>query len=310
MPYTLRVSLLEACQLRCAYCLPQGFKGLARSSHLSLEQYEKIARALTYLDIEKIRFTGGEPLLRKDLALIIATFHRMFDVPIALTTNGQFFCKLQHDLVASGLSAVTFHLDTLRAERYAKIMGAGSVAEALKAIDAALQIGLTVKINFVVQKYLNSDELWSFLQFFERWPVEVRFIELMNTGSSRNFVAKHFMSGREILEQLAQYGPIKSLGRAPASSPAENFLAETLNIRFGLIASDTQPFCKDCNRLRLSADGRLRGCLYEPRGGKIRDELDDEAMMLQINEIVAAKRSFHPSQPRVRNDFSMAQIGG
>lgn len=313
MSYTLRVSVLEHCQLRCNYCLPPTFSAsFNKTNWLSLDQYEKIATALSKLPIRKIRFTGGEPLFRPELSSIIKIFSQIFfDAELALTTNGLRFLDEKDALLRSGLKQITFHLDTLKNERYARLMGRGSVEAVLNAVEHAQDLGLQTKINVVVQRHLNDDELWDFLLLSQKLSVPVRFIELMNTGSARDFVSQAFISGQEILEKISRFTTVNERGRKELSTPAEEFFAKDLDLTFGLIASDTRPFCAHCNRLRLSADGRLRTCLYEPLGQMLpfkTASFDD--LLAAIDDIVARKTSFHPMLKKNQRAFSMSQIGG
>ncbi|HXW53331.1 MAG TPA: radical SAM protein, partial [Myxococcota bacterium] len=306
MAYTLRVSVLEQCQLRCNYCLPEG-NLLHGKKHdwLTIAQYQTIAHALKPLEVEKVRFTGGEPLLRSDLHEIMHVFRKCLgNSQIALTTNGLRFSHCMRDLISAGLDQVTFHLDTLREDRYEGLMGKGTVRTVLENIDKAVLSNLTVKINVVVQKNVNDDELVDFLLLSQSMPVKVRFIELMNTGSAKTYVKDVFVSGQEILKKIEAHSKVIPLGRPKKSSPAETYLAEKLGVKFGLIASDTQPFCANCNRLRLSADGRLRTCLYEPFGQKLSASVGDK-LSEEISAIVARKTSFHPLIRKNRQDFSM-----
>jgi cyclic pyranopterin phosphate synthase len=200
----------------------------------------------------------------------------------------------------------------LREERYAALMGRGSVRAVLAAIEEAQAAGLLVKINVVVQRGLNDDELCDFLQFSRAHAIEIRFIEQMNTGSARAHVARTFMSGADILAHLARVMTIKESKRIDPSAPAEQHYAEELGVMFGLIASDTRPFCTNCNRLRINADGRVRTCLYEPGGIDIgiTKGLCTAELMRNIRTAIASKRSFHPAVNLVRTDFAMAEIGG
>ncbi len=313
MAYTVRVSVIDNCQLRCNYCLPDGPQHLLGKQHyLSADHYRAFASALTSFSIHKIRFTGGEPLLRKDLPNIVRAFAETLSCPLALTTNGLRFVVLKDALIDAGLTAVTFHLDTLREQRYQRLMGRGSVAVVVDAMRAASERKLQVKLNVVVQKGLNDDEIVEFLKFSATTGIQVRFIEQMNTGSARLHVEHTFLSGTDILGRIQAFSAITQLPRKDASTPAERWLCDELKIEFGLIASDTRPFCADCNRLRLNADGRMRTCLYEPNGfdiGLSRDvaELD---LTRAIRDVIAKKRSFHPGANAPRVDFAMAQIGG
>jgi GTP 3',8-cyclase len=311
MAYTLRVSVLDACQLRCRYCLPHGaVSTMAKATWLTIEQYEKIACALKPLGIEKIRFTGGEPLLRSDLPQITQVFAQTYPgIELAITTNGLRFSLMKADLIKAGLTAATFHLDTLKAERYPTVMGRGDIAVVHQAVLLALESGLRVKINMVVQHGVNDDEIIDFLLYSQTVGVEVRFIELMNTGSAKDYVQKTFMSGQQIVALIERHTKVIPVARAQKSAPAEQFLAPDLGITFGLIASDTRPFCADCNRLRLSANGFLRTCLYEPVGHKLAT-INEDALLSNIERIVAEKTSFHPNLKKDRQNFSMSHVGG
>jgi cyclic pyranopterin phosphate synthase len=293
--------------------LPDGPHNLlARQDYLTVSHYEAAACALRHIAVDKIRFTGGEPTLRKDLPAIVRAFSKKISVPLGITTNGLGFFAMKDALVDAGLSAITFHLDTLKENRYRALMGRGSVQKVKTAIALAKRMDLLVKINVVVQKALNDDELVDFLYFSRAHDVEVRFIEQMNTGFARAHVARTFMSGKEILAAIASSTPIKERQRKDPSAPAEQFYAEELALVFGLIASDTRPFCQACNRLRINADGTIRTCLYEPVGidvgfGK---PLGEDELRKNILAAIAMKRSFHPASNLARRDFAMAQIGG
>lgn len=308
---TLRVSVIDNCQLRCSYCLPFGPKNVVPKNHwLKISDYEKLARAFLSLDFQKIRFTGGEPLIRPDLPLIIKVFSDALPkVPLNLTTNSLRFSAVAHELKNAGLCGITFHLDTLKSDRYLRLMGPGSVSVVLQNIALAKTLGFKAKINMVVQKGHNDDELADFLRLSRDLNVEVRFIELMNTGSAKDYVKEAFMSGQEILGVIGKSFHVKALDRASPSDPASRFLAS--DISFGLIASDTMPFCDNCNRLRLSVSGEFRTCLYQPFGKKIDIVgLEEEKIAEELEKIVAKKTSFHPLLRKDRSDFSMSQLGG
>ncbi len=308
--YSLRVSVLEQCQLRCAYCDPP--RGKDKKRRLSIADYEKAAKVFSRLPLDKIRFTGGEPLLRKELPQIISCFHETLPkLKLCLTTNGLRFGQMAHELKQAGLSQVTFHLDTLKEERYQALMGEGSVRALIDALEAAQNLSFVIKINMVVQKNLNDDELIDFLDFSQRYNVEVRFIEMMNTGSAAYFVRKHFISGEEILRKITSQEIIEKKTRTQESDPAEKHYAKKRQCYFGLIASDTRSFCKDCNRLRLNADGKVLTCLYDPFAEHLDFSQSDEELFSQLLKKIGRKESFHPSLIRPkRRLFSMSEGGG
>jgi cyclic pyranopterin phosphate synthase len=308
-PFTLRVSVLEQCQLNCGYCLPEAFQeAQLKSQRLKLICYKLFSEALKDFSMQKIRFTGGEPLLRKDLPDIVALFHEALPItPLALTTNGLLFTQQALALKKAGLRSVTFHLDSLKPERFARLMGRGEPSQVIDAIELAQELGFLVKVNCVVQKDLNHDELGDFLRFAKKYSLILRFIELMNTGSAASFVKRHFFSGKAILAEIAQSFHFEARPRDSKSDPSELFFCPELNLNFGLIASDTRPFCSACNRLRLSANGKLFGCLYENHGRPIDFYGDIRGTILEALE---NKKSFHPELSSSRRIFSMAQTGG
>ncbi len=303
---TLRVSVLDRCQYRCGYCLPgSAAPFLAASRWLSVDDYGRLARAFGGHGVDKVRFTGGEPLLRRELPEIVAAFRDASpSCDLALTTNGLLLTERLDALVEAGLRRATVHVDSLRPERYRALMGPGDVGHVLEGALAARRRLAEVKLNVVVQRGRNDDEIEEFLAFSAATGVEVRFIELMSTGSANDYIAQVFISGREIVAR-ARATP---LPRTRPSDPAARFLSHD-GVAFGVIASDTEPFCDACVRLRLTADGRLRGCLYEAPGVSLR-ELSSDALAERISAALRAKRSHHPSVTRTQEPFSMAQTGG
>ncbi|MBL92115.1 MAG: cyclic pyranopterin phosphate synthase MoaA [Myxococcales bacterium] len=314
--YTLRISVLEQCHYRCPYCMPGATKAfMPKSKWLDAAGHSLLAQGFNWLPIEKIRFTGGEPLLRQDLPDILAAWHEALpEAALALTTNGDKLKGREAALQAAGLTQLTFHLDTLRPERYGALMGPGSLKEVLNSLETAKGYFLTIKINMVLQKGLNDDEVFDFLRFAKKHDVQVRFIELMDTGSAPAHVQKTFLSQQDLLKRIEKDQPVTALGRANPADPAAIFELPNTGFSFGMIASDTEPFCEDCNRLRLSADGMLRGCLYEPQGVPLKAMLDKKLPITdlkdKIRSVVMQKSSFHPAVGRQRVPFSMAQVGG
>lgn len=314
--FSLRVSILENCQYRCSYCLPGTVKPFAhKPSWLKPHEYREIGKALSHLPITKIRFTGGEPLLRRDLCEIIEIFRDAFPrATLAITTNGEHLATKFEALASAGISRVNVHIDSLNAAIYKRAMGNGDLAKILALLPTLKQAFEEVKINAVLQKGINDNELDDFIAFSIASGIEVRFIELMNTGSARAFVEEHFLDGAEAIRIIEKSYTIKPLMRRNPSDPSALFAIEGSNTTFGLIASDTQPFCADCNRLRLNAEGQLRGCLYQPSGldlaTLLRTQTKGEEMKNAIDMAVHGKRSFHPLIDRSHYSFSMAEIGG
>jgi cyclic pyranopterin phosphate synthase len=256
-----------------------------------------------------VRFTGGEPLLRDDLAEVVAAFRRgLPQVPLAVTTNGAMLPAQLSTLVRAGLTSATVHLDSLWPDRYRALMGGGELSFALRGVAVAKERLGQVKVNVVVQRGRNDDELEDFLEWSAREAVEVRFIELMNTGSATDYTRAHFVPGAEVVQKLKA----EPLPRRSPQDPAALYRAR--GVTFGVIASDTAPFCSACNRLRLSPAGVLRGCLYAPGGfdlgALLRRDAEVRELRSALRLALAAKRSHHPSQPLEREPFSMAAVGG
>jgi cyclic pyranopterin phosphate synthase len=311
--YALRVSVLEQCQLDCRYCRPGAVTSPTEAARwLSAAEHARLAALFFARGVEKVRFTGGEPTLRKDLVDVVAAWSaaRPAGVKLALTTNALRLAPLLPALKDAGLDGVTVHLDTLKPERVVGLMGDGADVDVVwSAVDVALSLGFSLKWNVVVQKGRNDDELAAVLAVSRQRGVEVRFIELMNTGSARGYVKEVFLSGRDVVDAIGA----RSLPRRHQSDPAALF-ASNDGVVFGVIASDTEPFCSDCDRLRLSADGRLRGCLYQPGGlplgGALRAGASDEALLTLLDAGLDDKRSHHPLVQAPRQPFSMADVGG
>ena len=312
--WTLRVSVLDRCQYRCPYCRPGAVAPYVEpATRLTAEDYAALAPLFARRGVTKVRFTGGEPLLRRDLPEIVAAFRRGApEATLALTTNGQHLAERLPALAEAGVTRATVHVDSLRPERYRALMGDGDVRDVLAATLAARDLLDEVKLNVVVQRGRNDDELSDFLSWSRATGVEVRFIELMNTGSAADYTRSVFMTGQEIANALAAAGGAAPVPRREASAPAARFRADD-GLEFGIIASDTQPFCEDCNRMRLSADGRLLGCLYEAGGLDLRASLaagDQAELAARLGQAFADKRSHHPDVDVERVPFSMAQTGG
>jgi len=310
---TLRVSVTDRCQYRCGYCLPGSVRPFLPAPRLlGVAEHGRVARAFAGQRVRKVRFTGGEPLLRGDLADLVEAWARALpQAELALTTNGLLLGRQAVRLAQAGLSRATLHVDSLRPERYVALMGQGELSRVLEGAEAARAF-LDLKVNVVVQRGENDDEIPDFLRWSEATRLEVRFIEQMNTGSARGYTARTFLSGREVVERAAAAFEVEALPRRHAADPAALYRTSR-GVVFGVIASDTAPFCGACDRMRLSADGRLRGCLYEHGGldlaAALRGGADDAALRALVVSGPAAKRSMHPSVGHGAS-FSMSETGG
>jgi len=289
---SLRISVTDRCNLRCRYCMPeQEYVWLPKESILTFEEITRLARVFVGLGVTKLRLTGGEPLLRHDLPALSAMLAAIPGVQdLAMTTNGLLLARQAEALRGAGLQRVTVSLDTLRPERMRDLARSDRHADVLAGIAAARAAGFAPnKLNTVVIRGVNDDELADLIEFAKGQDAEVRFIEYMDVGGATGWSAEQVVSQREMLEGLSRrYGAIAPVSSAhnPAA-PAERFRLPD-GTTFGIIASTTAPFCRSCDRSRLTADGTWFLCLYAARGVDLREPLrggaSDEALAALIGE--------------------------
>ena len=273
---SLRISVTDRCNLRCRYCMPeQEYVWLPKESILTFEEIARLARVFVSLGVTKLRLTGGEPLLRHDLPALSAMLAGIPGVQdLAMTTNGLLLAKQAEALRRAGLRRVTVSLDTLRPERMRELARSDRHADVLAGIAAARGAGFArIKLNTVVIRGVNDDELADLIEFARGQGAEVRFIEYMDVGGATGWSAEQVVSQREMLERLtARYGAVVPVAGDDPSAPAERFRLPDGGT-FGIIASTTAPFCRSCDRSRLTADGTWFLCLYAERGIELRQPL-------------------------------------
>ena len=287
----LRISVTDRCNLRCRYCMPEAeYVWLPRSSILTFEEIDRLAGIFAGLGVGKIRLTGGEPLLRHELPTLVALLSRREAIgDLALTTNGVLLARAAEPLRAAGLRRVTVSLDTLRPERMQEFARSRRHADVVAGIDAALAAGFTrPKLNTVVIRGYNDDEVLELLEFARERGAEPRFIEYMDVGGATGWTMDQVVSQREILDRIARrHGPVQPLPE-DAWAPAERFALRD-GTTFGVIASTTAPFCRTCDRARLTADGTFLLCLYGENGLDLRELLrggaSDEEIAGRIADI-------------------------
>lgn len=272
---SLRLSVTDRCNMRCRYCMPEDeYVWLPRDSILTFEEMTRLVRVFAGLGMHKVRLTGGEPLLRHDLPALVRMLAQVPAVDdLALTTNGLLLAQLAATLHTAGLHRVTVSLDTLRPERMLAFAKSARHADVIAGIRAARDAGFgPLKLNTVVIRGFNDDELADLLEFARVNTAEVRFIEYMDVGGATRWSAEQVVSQREILATLTRrYGPIEPLAD-DGPAPAERFrLAD--GTTFGIIASVTAPFCRTCDRSRVTADGTWFLCLYAGQGIDLRERL-------------------------------------
>ena len=284
---SLRLSVTDRCNLRCQYCMPEpDYVWLPRADLLTFEEMDRLAAQFIALGVDRVRLTGGEPLLRRDLPRLVERLARRPGLAdLAITTNGIRFAALGRELRDAGLGRVTISLDTLRPDRFATLTRSADHAAVLEGIAVASELFGGLKIDTVVLAGINDDELGDLIAFGERVAAEVRFIEYMDVGGATQWAPNRVVSRREILERIAkEYGPVSPVG-TPASAPARRYQTPK-GTTFGVIASTTEPFCSDCDRCRVTADGQMLTCLYATSGidlrAPLRDGSSDEALQAVI----------------------------
>jgi len=313
----LRLSVTDRCNLRCVYCLPED--GVVRLDHQDILTYEELTRLTRLaldLNITKVRLTGGEPLVRRGIVDFAHQLKTLAVPDLRLTTNGQLLAEMAADLYAAGVSKVNVSLDTLQADKYRVITRGGRLERVLAGLDAALEAGFDpVKINVVVMRGLNDDEIESFGRLALDRPFHVRFIEFMPLGRS-GWRPGLFASSDEVLARLEGLSPLRPLEAGPGDGPARRLKPAGAAGEIGLISPLSHHFCPKCNRLRLTSDGKLLTCLFAQEEvdlrGPLRSGASDEELLRLITEAVAAKPDRHHLDSGRQPSFSrcMRTIGG
>lgn len=288
---SLRLSVTDRCNMRCGYCMPEeSYVWLPRHSLLTFEELHRLAGVFIGLGAGKLRLTGGEPLLRHDLPALVAMLSGQPGLrDLALTTNGILLGEHAVPLAAAGLRRVTVSLDTLRPERMLAFARSAHHPDVLRGIRAALQAGfVSVKLNSVVIRGFNEDEVIDLLEFARAHGLELRYIEYMDVGGATRWRLEDVVTRAQLLETIAgRYGRIEpDLDPANPAAPAERFRLPDGTV-FGIIASVTAPFCAECDRSRVTADGTWFTCLYAERGIDLREPLRSGATDSEISELIA-----------------------
>ncbi|TYS09940.1 GTP 3',8-cyclase MoaA [Bacillus subtilis] len=293
----LRISVTDRCNFRCTYCMPAELFGpdypfLKKEELLSFEELERLATLfVTRFGVEKIRLTGGEPLMRKDMPELIKKLARIPGVrDIAMTTNGSLLPVYAERLKEAGLKRVTISLDSLEDERFKKINGRGvSVSKVLEGIEAAKQAGLGVKINMVVQKGINEKDIMPMARYFKEKGHILRFIEFMDVGNTNQWEKKDVMTKAEIIDLINEHMPVEPIAPNYIGEVASRFCYLDGSGEIGVISSVSDAFCGSCNRARLSARGELFTCLFAAGGfdlrAPVRQELSDDELAEMIGTV-------------------------
>lgn len=307
----LRVSLTDRCNLRCEYCMPEeGIEKVKHKDILSLEDTYEIIKAFVDLGIDKIRFTGGEPLVRLGVVDLISKVSKLEGVKeIAMTTNGVLLEKYAKDLKEAGLTRVNISLDTLNEAKYREITRGGELQKVLNGIRAAKEAGLTpIKLNTVLIGGFNEDEIPSIINLTRDEEIDVRFIELMPIGEAAGFAKEKFIPNSRILDAVKGLMPLESREK---SSPALYYRLPGAKGKVGIINPISCKFCKDCNRVRLTSTGMLKLCLHSNREIDLKEHLRDKADLSQIiRDAIYTKEEEHHLEDKEYITRNMNQIGG
>ena len=315
----LRISVTDRCNFRCAYCMPaEDMTWLPREEILSYEEIERVARVLGGLGVSAVRLTGGEPLVRADLSVLVGKLAAIGFDDISLTTNGVGLPHLAGPLAGAGLQRVNVSCDSLKRERFASITRRDALDAVFAGMSAAEAAGLApVKVNVVLMRGVNDDEVLDFAAFARETGRPVRFIEYMPLDAAHAWERPDVVPAQEIVERIDAVFPLEPVGtRDDDPAPADRYRFADGSGEIGVIASVTDAFCGTCNRLRLTADGALRNCLFTTREWSVRDLLrsgaSDTDLEALCRQVVWAKAAGHGIDtpgfaPPAR---SMSQIGG
>lgn len=322
----LRISVIDQCNFRCVYCMPKEIFGdnypfLTKSEQLSFDEIVRLADTFAQLGVEKIRITGGEPLLRKDLDQLIA---RLLKIPgiqdIALTTNGVLLAKRAKKLKAAGLDRVNLSLDAIEDEVFQQVNGRGvGTLPVMKGIEAAQAAGLKVKINMVAKKGMNESQILPMARYFKGKDVILRYIEFMDVGNHNGWDLKNVVSKRQIVNTIDKEMPLDAVESNYYGEVASRYQYKDGEGEIGIISSVTDSFCGTCTRIRLSADGKLYTCLFASEGFDVKEKLRKGLTDRELKQELVAlwgQRKDRYSDERAegkhenRKKIEMSYIGG
>jgi len=308
----MRLSITDLCNLRCVYCMPEeGVEKRPHKKNLSFEEMIGLVNAGVALGIDKIRLTGGEPLVRHGIVGLVKEIGQIEGIKdLTMTTNGILLAKYAKDLKAAGLNRVNISLDTFDPEKYHKITRWGHVEDVFAGIEAAKEAGLNpIKINVVLINGFNDDEIETFVNYTRENKVDVRFIELMPLGQSPGFAENKYISNDEVLKRMPELKPI---AQREKSSPAEYYRLPGAKGRIGLINPISKHFCKECNRIRVTTDGKIKPCLHSNQEIDVlalrKEGMTYEEILLKAIEEKPEKHHINENEKQLLRN--MNEIGG
>ena len=324
----LRISVTDRCNFRCVYCMPHDeYEWIDKKEILTFEEISRLARLFARLGVDKIRLTGGEPLMRRNLELLIAqlsSIERIKD--ICVTTNGSLLADKVAAFKAAGLKRINVSVDTLKPEKFKEICKRGDLDKVLEGLFAAQKQGLhPIKVNAVIERGVNDDDIVELVEFSRQHGFFMRFIEYMDVGNTNSWTSEKLVSKKEIVEKINARFPLKEVGRENGSAPAVDYEFVDGRGEVGIVASVTEPFCSTCNRARLTADGKLVTCLFSSVGHDLKALLrggsSDEEILNFITGIWQVRKDRYSSErlealqsstydPKQRKKIEMITLGG
>ena len=325
----LRISVTDRCNFRCTYCMPlDDYDWLDKSEVLTFEEITRLARLFIQLGVEKIRLTGGEPLARRDLEQLVKSLSDLDGLrDLCLTTNGSTLAEKAQALKAAGLRRLNVSLDSLKPERFRRMTKRGDLQKVLRGLFIAKEYGFSpIKINAVIERGVNDDEIIDLVTFSLEHGFAIRFIEFMDVGNANHWQSDTIVPKQEILDIINTRFPLREVGRKGGSAPAVDYQCVDGSGDIGVIASVTEPFCSSCTRARLTADGRLVTCLFANTGHNLkvllRGGASDDTLLGVLQKVwlqrtdryseerLAALRSGAGYDPKEHKKIEMIRLGG
>ena len=328
-PRDLRISVTDRCNFRCSYCMPlDEYEWIDRHEVLTFEEITRVATLLSSLGVRRIRITGGEPLLRKDLSKLVRQLARVEECEdLSLTTNGSLLLEQARSLRSAGLQRINVSLDTLDPVKFKKMTRRDDLDKVLAGLEEAKRCGLgPIKINTVLERGTNDDEIVELVEFARDQGFAIRFIEFMDVGNANGWKSERMIPKEEVLDRIGARYSLKEVGRDQGSSPSVDYQFADGAGDIGVIASVTEPFCSSCSRARLTADGKLVTCLFSSSGfdlkTPIRSGSTDEVLAKMIRSVWSARSDRYSEErlealnstggyePRSRKKIEMISLGG
>ena len=309
----LRVSVTDLCNYRCTYCMPpEGVQQLPHSEILTFEEIRSVVSAAVPLGINRVRLTGGEPLVRRGTPDLVGMLTSLPGIEeVYLTTNGSLLEEFSPALRRNGLSRINVSLDSLKPDRYKEITRGGDLERVWRGIEAARSAGFEpIKLNVVVIKGVNDDEIEDFAAFTRENSIEVRFIEYMPFGPTEQLRNYECVTAAEMKKRIGALGKLQPLSRSNQSGPAERYRLEGARGVLGFIPAMSHSFCSTCNRIRLTADGRLLSCLFSGGSVEVKSLLRSNAPAAKISDAVRLAIESKPPVRSERSENFMSKIGG